>query len=237
MDVALQLGEDIAADVCEIIEALAIPVVANDVDKLLKITDRAKLAFQQTSNLELLVKAEKIFEHRRGKGFEDFIFRRDRAAEYVISELRKIFPLWPYFVFHGTSTKYLSSILENGLVVGWGSKSRWKNIVDDQHLNSGIFLTDNWRGAVSWAQSTALTRESKLRKDGSRPVIIRVKARDLELFPDVRARAPGCLVSRNNIEVAATSGFVIDTPGTPSELAAWSPLQALVAEQPPASRM
>lgn len=225
--------EAVATDVCEIIEALVSRFVANSTDELLEIVDRCRDSLIPAEAVDLLTAAATIFEERRGQDPLRFIGTKNKAAEDIAEGLRDLFPFWPYFVYHGTSSKALPSIMESGLVAGYG-KSRWKGIVNDEYLNSGVFLTEHWRSAIDWARSTALTRDGRLRKDGSKPTIIRIRAEHIDLYEDSRARSPGCLVSPESINVEDADASVFEDVADPSRLPVWRPVeQALRSTQYP----
>jgi len=217
--------ESVAADVCEIIEALEAPGVTNATDDLLALTERCKDTLWHPETLDLITAAATVFERRRGKDSHHFLFMKNKTAEDIAEKLRDLFSFWPYFVYHGTSSKALPSIIENGLIAGYG-KSRWKGVVDDAHLASGVFLTDNWRSAVSWAKSTALTRNFEFRKDGSKPAVIRIKAEHIELYRDRWANRPGCLITPESFEIPAADTFLVNARII-EQLPMWAPLNKI----------
>jgi len=232
----VDVPEVLAANLCEIIEALETPGITNCVEQLVETVDLCKAAFPQGEDAGALDEARKIFLARMGKAPESFLFSRNRAAEAAAASLRSTFSSWPYYVYHGTSSKALPAILEDGLIPH-GGKSYWKGIVSEDYLSSGVFLTSSWRSALTWAQVAALTKAFQLRKDGSVPVIIRIRARGLELLADARARTPNCLMHAGEIDVSATSCFAItESAGhAPRGLPAWRPIQE-VMERFPAKR-
>jgi hypothetical protein len=228
--------ETVAADVCEIIEALLSRFVANSTDELMDLVDRCRGSLIPAEAVDLLAVAATIFENRRGQDPLRFLFTKNKAAEDVAEGLRDLFPFWPYFVYHGTSSKALPSIMESGLIAGYG-RSRWEGIVDEEYLDSGVFLTEGWRTAIDWAQSTALTRDHRLRKDGSKPAIIRIRAEHIDLYQDSRARRPGCLLSLDGVNVEDADVFVFEDVEAPSRLLVWRPLdQTLPSAQYPQAK-
>jgi hypothetical protein len=226
----LQIENGLAETLIEIIEALNGPASANDTDALLELVQRGKSA--DLNDEGSLDQAAMIFENRRGREAQHFMFRADRAAQEIAAELKAMFPSWPHFVYHGTSTKAISSIYQKGLIARVG-KSRWTGVVDDKHLASGVFFTDTWRGAIDWAYGTALTRAWKPRKDESRPVVLRVLAADLSLQPDILARRSGCLVSSCMVDMKSADAAVLETSEGehPPKLISWLPLASLAGSQ------
>jgi hypothetical protein len=222
--------------VCEIMEALEAPAALNDTNRLLKVTSRIKA--KQSELIELMAKAERIFMRRVGKCAHDFMFQRDNEANDLRDQLKTYLPKWPCVIYHGTSTKALSSILEAGLVVGFG-KSRWKGVVNEDHLKQGVFVAENFKGAASFAQATALTKAGEFRKDGSRPVVIRMLAGDLNLQPDLRATGTGCWVSPVDIPIDAADASIVSwgTEGQGYDYPDWQPVDVIVDKYNPAHRL
>ncbi|MCS4089949.1 hypothetical protein [Rhizobium sp. BK176] len=226
---AIKMTEALAVDLCEIIEALEIPVVTNSADQLIAVVERCKSTLSDSEMMDALDKAHSIFVSRRGHEPERFLFSRNRAAEDAAATMKSAFPSWPHYVYHGTSSKALSSIVDHGLIPN-GGKSPWSGIVDDDYLSAGVFLTPSWRGAVSWAQATALTRTFQLRKDGSVPVIIQIKVNSMHLDNDVRARRPGCLMHPGDIDVSDAKCFAMTERNgqSPESLPVWLSIYEMV---------
>jgi hypothetical protein len=233
MSSGIYIPEAVASDLCEIIEALETPVMTNNAEQLIAVVERIKLSQIGMNASDFLEEAKRIFETRRGKEPIRFLFSKNKPAEVLADKLRGFLQCWPYFVYHGTSSKALSSILEGGLIP-YGGKSRWDGIVSENYLSRGVFLTSTWRSAVNWAQATALTKAYQLRKDGSLPAIIRIRADSMVFEEDLRARTPNCVFHVGGIEVQGAYCFTIAESGgeAPRYLPTWLPIEEVVNRLP-----
>jgi hypothetical protein len=229
----INIPEVFASDLCEIIEALETPVMTNNADQLIEVVERTKFSPCGTPVLDLLDEAKRIFVSRSGHAPSYFFFSKNKSAELLADKLRAFLPCWPYYVYHGTTSKALPSILEMGLVPH-GGKSCWEGIVNEEYLSSGVFLTASWRSAVHWAQSTALTKAYQLRKDGSLPAIIRIRANGMVFEKDLRSRTPHSLLYVGELDVGGASCFTITEGGgeAPRDLPTWLSIEEVVDKLP-----
>ena len=107
----------------------------------------------------------------------------------------------PRFVYHGTTLGRLESIRQHGLLPDQAAV--WKEGHLQQHRESGIFFADTFGGAEGWACfafSRCRGRRASIKR---RALVLRLPAEGLILDRDRRAMAPGCLVSRQAVDVSS----------------------------------
>lgn len=170
--------------------------------------------------------AQAILAGRVGRDPISFAFDSEVGLEDAVAGLRAVLPSLPLYVYHGTASKHLASIFETGLVPAH-SKTHWSSMVDGQHLASGVFFTSTWRSAMGWAFAASHTLRGELRKD-TVSAVVRLRASDLILERDTRARQQGCVVAQGPISTANADVIVGETRGFPS----WQSLSEWVKASP-----
>jgi hypothetical protein len=125
----------------------------------------------------------------------------------------------PPFIYHGTLSGHLRSIMQKGLVPGFTPV----NLLSDEYralAQEAVFFSDTWRGASFFAES-ALER---LGAEQGHPVIVRVPEKGVELEEDPTAFLAGCVMVRGVVPTAEAQVFVGPLKGYPT----WRPLAKVV---------
>ena len=170
--------------------------------------------------------AQAILERRAGRDPISFAFDYEVGLEDAVAELRAALSSLPHHVYHGTASKHLASISAAGLVPAH-SKTHWSSMVDGGHLARGVFFTSTWRSAMGWAFAASHTLKGEPRKD-TVSAVVRLRASDLILERDPRARQQGCLVAQGPISTANADVIVGETRGFPR----WQSLSEWVKSSP-----
>ncbi len=128
------------------------------------------------------------------------------------------------YVYHGTNFRWLAGMAHEGLVPG--RSKVWKDeFVPRSHCDSAVFFTSSWRDAVQWAYVAHLHSPGRPEGKPRTPAIIRLPADGLELEPDARASAPGCLMVRGPVRLVDPHVISGQLSGFPL----WRPLAEALA--------
>ena len=174
---------------------------------------------------EILKEVADIFLRQRGIDPMQYVMSKSIHRERVAALLSKeLGPVAARYVYHGTIFGRLAGIAKDGLVPGrfqvWSD-----DYVPREHCDTAVFFTKTWRGAIWWAQTAHLRSRGRRGGRHRTPAIIRLPANGLALEPDPRAAAPGCLMVRSSVLLAAPHVISGQLSGFPL----WRPLAEVLA--------
>lgn len=166
-----------------------------------------------------LADAASLFAHHQRQPIADLMFDPRASEAALIARLRAFVPRSEQFIYHGTVQKRLLGITESGFV--GGANAVWKGLVDDDHLNAGVFFATSWRSALNWASIAHLRTRGRKEGEARLPAVLRIRKGNLEIEPDKRAQAGGSLMVRGVVSSDGAEFFL----GEPEGIPRWTPLK------------